>query len=121
MKKTLNLKVKYRESFRPFAPSVLEEHAAEYFELPPGNHVVPPDGLVPFARWRPNFHHHRRFDTHYFAAAQPVNQEPSILESKGVWGGWRWAARRRWHRALPTRPCGRRGAGSRWRCWAGSP
>ena len=33
MQKTLNLKVKYRESFRPFAPSVLAEHAAEYFEL----------------------------------------------------------------------------------------
>ncbi|MFZ5834102.1 MAG: carbamoyltransferase [Pseudomonadota bacterium] len=33
MQKTLNLKVKYRESFRPFAPSVLREHVAEYFEL----------------------------------------------------------------------------------------
>jgi carbamoyltransferase len=28
----MNLKIKYRESFRPFAPSVLEEKAAEYFE-----------------------------------------------------------------------------------------
>ncbi|MEO0035442.1 MAG: hypothetical protein RLZZ501_1465 [Pseudomonadota bacterium] len=33
MQKTLNLKVKYRESFRPFAPSVLAEDAAEWFEL----------------------------------------------------------------------------------------
>ncbi|HJV60075.1 MAG TPA: carbamoyltransferase [Albitalea sp.] len=33
MQKTLNLKVKYRESFRPFAPSVLREHVAEWFEL----------------------------------------------------------------------------------------
>ena len=33
MQKTLNLKVKYRESFRPFAPSVLREDVAEYFEL----------------------------------------------------------------------------------------
>ncbi len=33
MQKTLNLKVKYRESFRPFAPSVLKEHASEWFEL----------------------------------------------------------------------------------------
>ena len=33
MQKTLNLKVKYRESFRPFAPSVLREHVADYFEL----------------------------------------------------------------------------------------
>jgi carbamoyltransferase len=30
---TMNLKIKYRESFRPFAPSVLEEKASEYFEL----------------------------------------------------------------------------------------
>ncbi|MGE5486192.1 MAG: carbamoyltransferase [bacterium] len=33
MQSLLNLKVKYRESFRPFAPSVLEEDAAEWFEL----------------------------------------------------------------------------------------
>ena len=33
MQKTLNLKVKYRESFRPFAPSVLAEDASEYFDI----------------------------------------------------------------------------------------
>jgi len=33
MQKTLNLKVKYRESFRPFAPSVLFEDVHEYFDL----------------------------------------------------------------------------------------
>ena len=33
MQSMLNLKVKYRESFRPFAPSVLREDAAEWFEL----------------------------------------------------------------------------------------
>ena len=33
MQKTLNLKVKYRESFRPFAPSVRREDVAEWFEL----------------------------------------------------------------------------------------
>ena len=33
MQKTLNLKVKYRESFRPFAPSVLHEDVADWFEL----------------------------------------------------------------------------------------
>ena len=33
MQKTLNLRVKYRESFRPFAPSVLREDVAEWFEL----------------------------------------------------------------------------------------
>jgi len=33
MQKTLNLKIKYRESFRPFAPSVLAEKVGEWFEL----------------------------------------------------------------------------------------
>ena len=33
MQKMLNLKVKYRESFRPFAPAVLREDAADWFEL----------------------------------------------------------------------------------------
>ncbi|MEL7146138.1 MAG: carbamoyltransferase C-terminal domain-containing protein, partial [Bacteroidota bacterium] len=33
MQKKLNLKIKYRESFRPFAPAVLEEKATEYFAL----------------------------------------------------------------------------------------
>lgn len=33
MQKKLNLKIKYRESFRPFAPSVLAEEAGKYFEL----------------------------------------------------------------------------------------
>jgi carbamoyltransferase len=33
MQKRLNLKIKYREGFRPFAPSVLEEDIDEYFEL----------------------------------------------------------------------------------------
>jgi carbamoyltransferase len=33
MQRVLNLKVKYRESFRPFAPSVLREDLADWFEL----------------------------------------------------------------------------------------
>ena len=33
MQKTLNLKVKYRESFRPFAPSVLREDVSDWFEM----------------------------------------------------------------------------------------
>ncbi len=33
MKKRLNLKIKFREGFRPFAPSVLKENAVEYFQL----------------------------------------------------------------------------------------
>ena len=33
MQKKLNLKIKYREGFRPFAPSVLEEDVGEYFAI----------------------------------------------------------------------------------------
>ena len=43
MQKKLNLKIKYRESFRPFAPAVLEENANDYFQL---NEPSPYMGLV---------------------------------------------------------------------------
>jgi carbamoyltransferase len=33
MQKTLNLRVKYRESFRPFAPSILRDDVADWFDL----------------------------------------------------------------------------------------
>ncbi|MCD4679224.1 MAG: carbamoyltransferase [Bacteroidales bacterium] len=33
MQKTMNLKIKYRESFRPFAPSVRAENISDYFEI----------------------------------------------------------------------------------------
>jgi carbamoyltransferase len=33
MQSVMNLKIKFRESFRPFAPTVLREHVAEWFEL----------------------------------------------------------------------------------------
>jgi carbamoyltransferase len=33
MQRTLNLKVKYRESFRPFAPAALAEDMQDWFEL----------------------------------------------------------------------------------------
>src|SRR5439155_6903541 len=36
MQATLNRKIKFRESFRPFAPAVLSEQASEWFELPDG-------------------------------------------------------------------------------------
>lgn len=39
MQKKLNLKIKYRESFRPFAPSVLAEEVKEYFDY---------DGISPY-------------------------------------------------------------------------
>ena len=33
MQSIMNLKIKYRESFRPFAPSVLRERVSDYFEM----------------------------------------------------------------------------------------
>lgn len=33
MQSKMNLKIKFRESFRPFAPAVMREHVSEYFEL----------------------------------------------------------------------------------------
>src|SRR6185295_6206293 len=33
MQSVMNLKIKYRESFRPFAPSILREQVSEWFEL----------------------------------------------------------------------------------------
>ena len=41
MKDTLNRRIKFRESFRPFAPAVLEEHAFEHFGLShPSPHML---------------------------------------------------------------------------------
>jgi carbamoyltransferase len=36
MQQVMNLKIKFRESFRPFAPIILQEHVHEYFEMRPG-------------------------------------------------------------------------------------
>ena len=36
MQQKMNVKIKFRESFRPFAPCVLREHVDEYFEMRPG-------------------------------------------------------------------------------------
>jgi carbamoyltransferase len=33
MQATMNLKIKFRESFRPFAPAVMREHVSEYFDI----------------------------------------------------------------------------------------
>ncbi|MCB9865420.1 MAG: carbamoyltransferase [Phycisphaerales bacterium] len=53
MKDIINAKVKFREAFRPFAPSVLKERAHEYFEMPEGMDA-PFMLLVP--RVRPEMH-----------------------------------------------------------------
>ncbi len=50
MKDRINSAVKYRESFRPFAPSVLEEKASEYFELPEGISVPYMEQVYPIKK-----------------------------------------------------------------------
>lgn len=50
------------------------------------------DLLKPLSHWLSPDFAHRRFDTRYFAAATPINQQPSLLTSKGVWGRWVSAA-----------------------------
>ncbi|CAN1210525.1 carbamoyltransferase C-terminal domain-containing protein [Tumidithrix helvetica PCC 7403] len=41
MRDTINLKIKFREKFRPFAPSILEEFVGEYFEVADASSQVP--------------------------------------------------------------------------------
>lgn len=46
------------------------------------------DLLKPVARWQSPDYFHKRYDVHYFAAAVPVGQKPTLLEGKGIWGQW---------------------------------
>jgi len=46
------------------------------------------DLLKPLVNWLSPDFAHRRFNTRYFAATVPVNQQPSLLASKGIWGRW---------------------------------
>jgi len=92
MQKKLNSKIKYRESFRPFAPSVIEENTEEYFDLGvPSPYMLLVAGVQKERRKpRPDNYHdlnlyeklyHRRSDipavTHldYSARVQTVNKE----------------------------------------------
>src|SRR5690606_7719431 len=48
MQTVMNLKIKFRESFRPFAPSVLEEHVSEWFNLDrPSPDMLPTTAVLP--------------------------------------------------------------------------
>jgi len=63
MQSVMNLKIKYRESFRPFAPSVLRERVGDYFDL--------------------------TSDSPYMLIVAPVKERrriPQAAEQKGLWG-----------------------------------
>jgi len=63
MQSVMNLKIKFRESFRPFAPSVLRERASDYFDL--------------------------NADSPYMLLVAPVVEKrrlPATVNQKGLWG-----------------------------------
>ena len=53
MQKTLNLKIKFRESFRPFAPSVLAEDCTNYFDFASSSPYMLVVDKVRKDRWKP--------------------------------------------------------------------
>src|SRR5215468_7118476 len=63
MQSVMNLKIKFRESFRPFAPTVLREHVHEWFELD----VDSPYMLL-------------------VADVQPSRRLPDRAETRDLWG-----------------------------------
>jgi carbamoyltransferase len=63
MQSVMNVKIKFRESFRPFAPTVLREHVAEWFEM---------DGDSPYML--------------LVADVQPARRLPTPEEAKTLWG-----------------------------------
>jgi carbamoyltransferase len=63
MQSVMNLKIKYRESFRPFAPSILRERVSDYFDL--------------------------NSDSPYMLIVAPVlekRRRPMTTEQRGLWG-----------------------------------
>ena len=79
MKDTLNLRVKHREHFRPFAPSCLEEYVDEVFETVPGCPSY--RYMVMTVKVRPGWHDRLPTITHNDGTArvQAVNQETNPL------------------------------------------
>jgi carbamoyltransferase len=62
MQSVMNLKIKFRESFRPFAPVVLREHVDEYFKMRPGE------------------------DSPYMLLVAPVQESQRVAHPKSVTG-----------------------------------
>jgi carbamoyltransferase len=52
MKEIVNTKIKFREPFRPFAPVILEEYAAEYFTTPGLDRQYPPRFMLMVSPFR---------------------------------------------------------------------
>jgi len=74
MQRTLNQKIKYRESFRPFAPSVLAEDAHEYFDLD-----VPSPYMLLVAAVNEGIRRHNPTDTENPLEPKELNVERSTI------------------------------------------
>ena len=76
MRDIINLKIKFREKFRPFAPSILEERVAEYFET--GSDTPFMEKVLPI---RPEKHVEIPAVTHYDGSGrlQSVNRKTNPL------------------------------------------
>ncbi|MEM1216820.1 MAG: carbamoyltransferase C-terminal domain-containing protein, partial [Bacteroidota bacterium] len=72
MQRKLNLKIKFRESFRPFAPSVLAEDCQEYFDL---------DADSPYMLLVSPVGHHRRKELPADYASMPLNEKINVQRS----------------------------------------
>jgi carbamoyltransferase len=76
MQSVMNLKIKYRESFRPFAPVVMRQHAPEWFDLDP-RHESPYMLLVTQVHERKR----RRLDA---SDAATMGNDPNLLKRVNV-------------------------------------
>lgn len=76
MQKKLNLKIKYRESFRPFAPTVLEEDVARYFELD-----VPSPYMLLVAEIKPEYRLAVPDDYNDFSYFEKLYYHRSVLQA----------------------------------------
>ena len=110
MQSVMNLKIKFRESFRPFAPSVLRRRVNEYFEMREGEDS-------PYMCWS------RRSAT---STASPSTERSALypVSTSSKWHGRRFrpsptsttppVCRRSTHRAMAgMRPCSKRSNGRR--------
>jgi len=82
MQEIVNVRIKFREPFRPFAPSVLAEHAHEYFEIPDAIAPTGPEHfMLAVARVRPDKREVIPAVTHYDGTArvQVVRRETNPL------------------------------------------
>jgi carbamoyltransferase len=82
MQEIVNRRIKFREPFRPFAPSVLAEHAHEYFDIAAAITATAPENfMLAVARVRPDKQHAIPAVTHHDGSArvQIVRRETNPL------------------------------------------